>query len=425
MKEITRIHLAKTPYDIELDAKEVLQKYLSEIKQMMGSDDTMYEIEARMVELLGERGVQSNGIITMSDVEDLRSKMGLPKEFSDSESTEDSQADLTPSNSPAKRLMRDTDNAIFGGVCAGIAAYWGINPLWVRLLFIISPFITFGTALLVYIIIWISLPEAKTAAEKLQMRGEPVTLDSLKKAANNSESKYRAKETLAKILRICLALGLFFTTLGLLAVLVVGSITGIMAMPFINEFTHAQPWAWGLLISLIIAGIMAVEMFGVLTFSVARMKITKAVLITLVITSVIGVLSIAGMVITGSKLSNEVVQDRQRLTKVIHAKLPNNVEGVKYVELEGNHMTSEIIPSSNLRVEAEYINYKGSEKPKIEVVRDGDTLEIELLNRNKPCKNSTLFYCVDSPVHIKIYGPVNFKNEDIDHDRRKKRNEDL
>lgn len=417
MKEITRIHLAKTPYDIELDAKEVLQKYLSEIKQMMGSEDTMYEIEARMVELLGERGVQSNGIITMSDVEDLRSKMGLPKEFLDSESNEDSQADLTLSNSPAKRLMRDTDNAIFGGVCAGIAAYWGINPLWVRLLFIISPFITFGTALLVYIIIWISLPEAKTAAEKLQMRGEPVTLDSLKKAANNSESKYRTKETLAKILRICLALGLFFTTLGLLAVLVVGSITGIMAMPFINEFTHAQPWAWGLLISLIIAGIMAVEMFGVLTFSVARMKFTKAVLITLVITSVIGVLSIAGMVITGSKLSNEVVQDRQRLTKVIHAKLPNNVEGVKYVELEGNHMTSEIIPSSNLRVEAEYINYKGSEKPKIEVIRDGDTLEIELLNRNKPCKNSTLFYCVDSPVHIKIYGPVNFKNEDIDHDR--------
>ena len=417
MKEITRIHLAKTPYDIELDAKEVLQKYLSEIKQMMGSEDTMYEIEARMVELLGERGVQSNGIITMSDVEDLRSKMGLPKEFSDSESTEDSQADLAPSNSPAKRLMRDTDNAIFGGVCAGIAAYWGINRLWVRLLFIISPFITFGTALLVYIIIWISLPEAKTAAEKLQMRGEPVTLDSLKKAANNSESKYRAKDTLAKILRICLALGLFFTTLGLLAVLVVGSITGIMAMPFINEFTHAQPWAWGLLISLIIAGIMAVEMFGVLTFSVARMKFTKAVLITLVITSVIGVLSIAGMVITGSKLSNEVVQDRQRLTKVIHAKLPNNVEGVKYVELEGNHMTSEIIPSSNLRVEAEYINYKGSEKPKIEVIRDGDTLEIELLNRNKPCKNSTLFYCVDSPVHIKIYGPVNFKNEDIGHDR--------
>lgn len=333
MKEITRIHLAKTPYDIELDAKEVLQKYLSEIKQMMGSEDTMYEIEARMVEILGERGVQNNGIITMSDVEDLRSKMGLPKEFSDSESTEDSQANLTPSNSPAKRLMRDTDNAIFGGVCAGIAAYWGINPLWVRLLFIISPFITFGTALLVYIIIWISLPEAKTAAEKLQMRGEPVTLDSLKKAANNSESKYRAKETLAKILRICLALGLFFTTLGLLAVLVVGSITGIMAMPFINDFTHAQPWAWGLLISLIIAGIMAVEMFGVLTFSVARMKFTKAVLITLVITSVIGVLSIAGMVITGSKLSNEVVQDRQRLTKVIHAKLPNNVEGVKYVEL--------------------------------------------------------------------------------------------
>lgn len=56
------------------------------------------------------------------------------KSFPDSESNEDSQADLTPSNSPAKRLMRDTDNAIFGGVCAGIAAYWGINPLWVKII---------------------------------------------------------------------------------------------------------------------------------------------------------------------------------------------------------------------------------------------------------------------------------------------------
>lgn len=84
------------------------------------------------------------------------------------------------------------------------------------------------------------------------------------------------------------ALGLFFTTLGLLAVLVVGSITGIMAMPFINEFTHAQPWAWGYHI-INNCCIMAVEMFGVLTFSVARMKFTKTVLITLVITSVIGV----------------------------------------------------------------------------------------------------------------------------------------
>ncbi len=85
MKEITRVHLAKTPYDIEVDAKKALEKYLAEIERMMGSEEAMREIEARMVELLGERGVAAGGVISASDVADLRQKMGEPKEFSDGE----------------------------------------------------------------------------------------------------------------------------------------------------------------------------------------------------------------------------------------------------------------------------------------------------------------------------------------------------
>ncbi len=73
---------------------------------------------------------------------------------------------------PEKQLMRDTDRAVIGGVCAGIAAYFNINPLWVRLIAIISPFVTFGTTVLVYLVMWVSMPPAKTASDKLRMRGK-------------------------------------------------------------------------------------------------------------------------------------------------------------------------------------------------------------------------------------------------------------
>ena len=161
MKEITRIHLAKTAFSVEIDAKKSLEKYLNSIQKNMHADaEAMKEIEARMVELLAERGVSKDGVISHDDVVAVQQQMGEPQDFADGEAPETVDTAETNANKPTKRLMRDPDNAILGGVCAGIAAYWGINPLWVRLLFIFSPFITFGTSLLIYIVLWISMPEA-------------------------------------------------------------------------------------------------------------------------------------------------------------------------------------------------------------------------------------------------------------------------
>ena len=122
--------------------------------------------------------------------------------------------------------MRNPDNAILGGVCAGIAAYWGINPLWVRLLFIFSPFITFGTSLLIYIVLWISMPEVQTAAEKLQMRGEEVTLDSLKNFSFTDNKKTQVKNTLIKIVQVITSFVLIMITFGLLVAVPVGLFAG-------------------------------------------------------------------------------------------------------------------------------------------------------------------------------------------------------
>ena len=201
MKEITRIHLAKTPFSVEVDAKKSLEQYLDSIqKNMHAEPEAMREIEARMVELLAERGVSKDGVISHDDVLAVQKQMGEPQDFADGEAPETVDTAETNANKPTKRLMRDPDNAILGGVCAGIAAYWGINPLWVRLLFIFSPFITFGTSLLIYIVLWISMPEAQTAAEKLQMRGEEVTLDSLKNFSFTDNKKTQVKNTFIRVL---------------------------------------------------------------------------------------------------------------------------------------------------------------------------------------------------------------------------------
>ena len=127
MKEITRIHLAKTAFSVEIDAKKSLEKYLNSIQKNMHADaEAMKEIEARMVEILVERGVMKEGIISDDDVLAIKTQMGEPRDFSDD--SEDSTDELTDNNEkPEKQLMRDTDGAVIGGVCAGIAAYFNIS----------------------------------------------------------------------------------------------------------------------------------------------------------------------------------------------------------------------------------------------------------------------------------------------------------
>ncbi len=416
MKEITRVHLAKTPYDIEVGAKKALEKYLAEIERMMGSEEAMREIEARMVELLGDRGVAAGGVISASDVADLRQKMGEPKEFSDGENEEADKAGSSAADAgekPVKRLMRDPDHAVLGGVCAGIGAYWGINPLWIRIVAIISPFISFGTAILIYIVMWISLPEAKTAAEKLQMRGEEVNFDTIKNFSVSDETKTTAKNVLVKIVQIFAAVCLFMVTLGLLIALMVGIFFGVNVVSWMDGLS-AQPWAWGLLISLIIGGATAVTLSGVLTSSAIRWKASRATVLAVIITSVIGALSVSGVAVFSVMTKQQLVRDEARLTKTIMVDLPENAANAKYVDVTGAYLsTGEVIPSDKLKVEVEYLNYKSSEAPKIEARLDGETLRLHV-NNDQPA------YCFDLPfilenrcydlVRIRVYGLLGFVN---------------
>src|SRR5690606_2089133 len=134
MKEITRIHIAKTPYDIELAAKKSLAAYMKALEAYSEDAEIIEDVELRITEILAERGIQKGGVITEADVRALKEQLGDPSEFM---GEGDMAVGPETTSDGSRKLFRDTDHALLGGVLSGIAAFFKINPLWVRLLFII------------------------------------------------------------------------------------------------------------------------------------------------------------------------------------------------------------------------------------------------------------------------------------------------
>ena len=409
MKEITRIHLAKTPFSAEIDAKKSLEKYLNLIqKNMHAEPEAMQEIEARMVELLAERGVSKDGVISHDDVLAVQKQMGEPHDFSDDASEAiDEIEDKDIDDKPAKQLMRDLDNAIIGGVCAGVAAYFNINPLWVRLIAIISPFMTFGTAVLIYMVMWLSMPPARTASDKLRMRGEPVTLASLKKAAVDEASAMTdggGATVIAKIFRYSSGALIFLMTLAVLFGLIVGGAFGVSLVNLLDGL-NAQMWAWGLWFSLAIGGIAAVVLGMVLARSVFTWTMNRVSMIAMITATIVISMSMAGAGIFGMQTGSEFSYETQHLTRKMDVKMPD-INGVKSIVIEGAMGSVVRTDSDKLRVEASYLNLPSVKKPTIKARRDGDRL---ILSVDEECPRTMFFggcRVFSTLANFKIYAPA-------------------
>jgi len=179
MKDITRIHIAKVPYNVELSAKKQLEKYTSELEAFTADAELLQDIEIRITELLLERGVKQDDVISEADVASIREQLGEPKEFlADDTATDVDVSELSGESS--RTLYRNLDTAILGGVLGGISSYFKINPVWIRLAFIALLFVSFGLAALLYVVAWLIIPPARSSAEKLRMSGRQVTLSSIR-----------------------------------------------------------------------------------------------------------------------------------------------------------------------------------------------------------------------------------------------------
>jgi phage shock protein PspC (stress-responsive transcriptional regulator) len=115
-------------------------------------------------------------VITIDDVNNVISVLGTPEDISDNERTSAKDKFSSPGY---HRMYRDTDHRIIGGVCSGIGAYWNVDPWIIRLIFVVVTMLG-GLGLLVYLILYIVLPEARTTAQKIEMKGEPVNIQNIK-----------------------------------------------------------------------------------------------------------------------------------------------------------------------------------------------------------------------------------------------------
>ena len=181
MKKTYTINLSGKIFHIDEDALEKLQEYINTLKTYYtreeDGNEIMDDIENRIGELFTEslKG-QFREVVTLEDVDQAIATMGTPDDIID----EDEQPRTSPSKQ-AKKLYRNPDDKILGGVAGGMAAYWGISSLLIRICFVLLC-CYYGIFIIVYIILWIAVPKAKTTKQKLEMKGESINVSNIERS---------------------------------------------------------------------------------------------------------------------------------------------------------------------------------------------------------------------------------------------------
>ncbi len=189
MNEITKIHLGRQQFTVAVSAYKALQDYLQAIKRH-GGKDVAEEVELRMAELLGERGVNADKVILDKDVDYLKQQLGAPDDFTD-DSKDDKPDSRTAGDSESdtenpRRLFRDPQHGMLAGVASGLAAYFNIDAVVVRLIFIATAFMS-GFGIIMYIALWLIVPEVKSSSDRLRLQGKSVTVGTIKDALERAD----------------------------------------------------------------------------------------------------------------------------------------------------------------------------------------------------------------------------------------------
>ncbi|OIO10530.1 MAG: transcriptional regulator [Flavobacteriales bacterium CG03_land_8_20_14_0_80_35_15] len=186
MNKTININLGGLFFHIDEMAFQKLKRYLDTIRHSLsddskGCDEIIADIELRISELLSGKIKDPRQVIGEADIDEVIGIMGQPEDyvFEDEPLNDHQKYSTQYQNYNQKKLFRDGDDKFLGGVAAGIGHYFGIEPIWIRLIWLLLAFAGFG--FLLYIILWILVPVAKTTAEKLQMEGEAVNISTIER----------------------------------------------------------------------------------------------------------------------------------------------------------------------------------------------------------------------------------------------------
>jgi len=196
MKKVMNVGIGGSSFVIEEDAYQRLDLYLERFRSEMESPEApevMEDVEQRIAELFYEYTKGKSEVVTLAVVDRVISQLGYPNDSGTREEARQEtgksrrRADHTryerydgTGEKPRKRLYRDPDDTMVGGVCSGLAAYFNCDPVLTRVLAVGTLFLG-SVGFWVYIILWIAVPMARTASEKLEMRGLPVTAENLRR----------------------------------------------------------------------------------------------------------------------------------------------------------------------------------------------------------------------------------------------------
>ena len=185
MNKTVNINLGGMFFHIDEDAFQKLTRYFDAIKRSLsnssGHDEIIKDIEMRVSELLNEKQKSDKHVVGLKDVDEVIAVMGQPEDYIIEDDKTNQQSYRRSTTTSTKKLYRDRDKGMVGGVSSGLGYYFGIDAVWFRLFFVLLVLAGFGAGFLAYIILWIVTPEASTTSEKLEMTGEPVTISNIEK----------------------------------------------------------------------------------------------------------------------------------------------------------------------------------------------------------------------------------------------------
>lgn len=338
MKEVTRIRIAKTSYDIEIGAKKHLETYIQALSLYAEDENVLEDIEIRITELLTERSITANDVIGEDDVTALRAILGEPQAFS-GEGDIAIGDDESPSVSDQRRKWyRDIDRAVLGGVLSGLARYFAVNALWVRLAFIALLFVSLGLVALIYVVLWIILPAAVTVTEKLQARGETVTLAAIRRQSEGDEGVVSTAERIRRRRRFA---GMLTGTIGILGALIAAAAT-VTGAVLLSRYAYVPPFFddLPLVLSLFIAsGVLFTLLWILIAYSGFKARLFPKVLVIAIGTIVLGIASFGAGI---SIISHNEWQRRQSIQESIMDRavtLPVDFEQTKKLVIDTNWVT--------------------------------------------------------------------------------------
>lgn len=301
-----------------------------------------------------------------------------------------------------KRLMRDTHTGMLGGVCAGIAEYFRIDAVIVRIIAIILMLVSFGAVCFVYVVLWLIVPKATTAADRLQMAGAPVTLDGIKEvAARTPDSDGRMKPLLV-LLRVLLVLLFAGMAVGMLVVIVMATVFGV---PVISEMTphfRATGWGIGALTAGVLSGALFVVLMGLLIYMVVVWRTSKRIGVMAGTITLVGLGTMVlafGLAAQGATAFRAEEASKRRVESVSAASELADVKQLRVTspDVVVNYEAGSTRPWMELK-------YTEGYRPDVSIAKNGTSAELVVKRPTNPCLHQTV--CLQGEPTITVYGPV-------------------